>query len=197
MEAPPRAVLTQVSLAISALACKMDAWDAGSVVADLARFGRADGGDASSPTSRAPPRASGALAARHPLVSSAVDPRFPGAVVLDAVGERLLVAAGEACVVSVLEVLPEEAASKELSIHPRRRAAAVDGLRGAATALAFPALDALATKAFESSNGPPRADTDHHARARRAPRRGRGRVSTKTSNRARVRARLWIERLRF
>ena len=54
VEAPPRAVLTQVSLAISALACKMDAWDAGSVVADLlARFGRADGGDASSPTSRA------------------------------------------------------------------------------------------------------------------------------------------------
>ena len=165
VEAPPRAVLTQVSLAISALACKMDAWDAGSVVADLlARFGRADGGDASSPTSRAP-LAARALAARHPLVSSAVDPRFPGAVVLDAVGERLLVAAGEACVVSVLEVLPEEAASKELSIHPRRRAATVDGLRGAATALAFPALDALATKAFESSNGPPRADTDHHARA--------------------------------
>ena len=165
VEAPPRAVLTQVSLAISALACKMDAWDPGSVVADLlARFGRADGGDASSPTTLAP-RAARALAAQHPLVSSAVDPRFPGAVVLDAVGERLLVAAGEACVVAVLEVLPEEAASKDLSIHPRRRAAIVDGLRGAATALAFPALDALATKAFGSSNGPPRADTDHHARA--------------------------------
>jgi hypothetical protein len=163
VEAPPRAVLTQVSLAISALACKMDAWDAGSVVADLlARFGRADGGDASSPTTNAP-SAARALAARHPLVSSAVDPRFPGAVVLDAVGERLLVAAGEACVVSVLEVLPEEAASKDLSIHPRRRAAIVDGLRGAAAALVFPALDALATKAFESSNGG--ADTDHHARA--------------------------------
>ena len=167
VEAPPRAVLTQVSLAISALACKMDAWDAGSVVADLlARFGRAEGGDASSPasspTTRAP-RAARALAARHPLVSSAVDPRFPGAVVLDAVGERLLVAAGEACVVSVLEVLPEEAKAKDLSIHPRRRAAIVDGLRGAAAALAFPALDALAAKAFESSNGG--SETDHHARA--------------------------------
>ena len=170
VEAPPRAVLTQVSLAISALACKMDAWDAGSVVADLlARFGRAEGGDASSPASSPPtraPRAARALAARHPLVSSAVDPRFPGAVVLDAVGERLLVAAGEACVVSVLEVLPEEAKAKDLSIHPRRRAAIVDGLRGAAAALAFPALDALAAKAFlvsSSSNGG--ADTDHHARA--------------------------------
>ena len=163
VEAPPRAVLTQVSLAISVLACKMDAWDPRSVVADVvARFG-ANGGSNSSPTDA--PRAARVLASRHPLVSSAVDPRFPGAVVLDAVGERLLVAAGEACVVSVLEVLPEEAASKELSIHPRRRAATVDGLRGAATALAFPALDALATKAFESSNGPPRADTDHHARA--------------------------------
>ena len=161
VEAPPRAVLTQVSLAISVLACKMDAWDPRSVVADVvARFG-ANGGSNSSPTDA--PRAARVLASRHPLVSSAVDPAS-GAVLLDAVGERLLIASGEACVVSVLSVLPEEAVSKSLSIHPNRRAAVADGLRAAASSVAFPALNALAAKAFAPApNGP--VAVDHHARA--------------------------------
>jgi hypothetical protein len=43
VEAPPRSVLTQVSLAISALACKMDNWDAGSVAVDIVRHFTNDG----------------------------------------------------------------------------------------------------------------------------------------------------------
>ena len=171
-EAPPRSVLTQVSLAISALACKMDAWDAGSIAADVvARFGGSISfTGASSPTSAAP-RAARAAASRHPLVSSAVD-QTNGAVLLDDLGERIVMAAGEACVVSIFTVLPEEAVSKSLSIHPNRRAAVADGLRAAARAVAFPALDALAAKAF-ALGGPNHTNdtaavdyaTRHHARA--------------------------------
>ena len=37
-DAPPRAVLTQVALAVSVLACKMESWDAPGVAVDLARY---------------------------------------------------------------------------------------------------------------------------------------------------------------
>lgn len=39
-EAPPRTVLTQVALAIAALACKMPNWDPAALVSDLAVGGR-------------------------------------------------------------------------------------------------------------------------------------------------------------
>jgi transportin-3 len=45
-DAPPRTVLTQVALAIAALACKMPNWDAGTIVADLAGYFLADPGGA-------------------------------------------------------------------------------------------------------------------------------------------------------
>ena len=159
VEAPPRSVLTQVSLAISALACKMDAWDAGSVARDIVTHFANDGSNQTQ-TTRAP-TAARLVASRHPLVSSSTD-ASTGAVALCPVGEALLVAAGEACVVSILAVLPEEAVSKNLSIHPKRRADVVDGLRLAATAVAFPALDALAAKVFSNAADPA---ADHHARA--------------------------------
>jgi hypothetical protein len=62
-------------------------------------------------------------------------------------------------------VLPEEAVSKNLSIHPKRRADVVDGLRLAASTVAFPALDQLAAKYFSNAGADPTPAADHHARA--------------------------------
>ena len=136
VEAPPRSVLTQVSLAISALACKMDNWDPGSVAVDIVRHFTNDGSNQTGQTTTRAPTAARQVASRHPLVRSSTD-AATGAVALCGLGEALLVAAGEACIVSILAVLPEEAVSKNLSIHPKRRADVVDGLRLAASAVAW------------------------------------------------------------
>jgi len=164
VEAPPRSVLTQVSLAISALACKMDTWDPGSVAVDIVRHFTNDGSNQTGQTTTRAPTAARVVASRHPLVRSSTD-AATGAVALCGLGEALLVAAGEACIVSILAVLPEEAVSKNLSIHPKRRADVVDGLRLAATAVAFPALDQLAAKYFSNIGADPTPAADHHARA--------------------------------
>ena len=164
VEAPPRSVLTQVSLAISALACKMDNWNAGSVAVDIVAHFTNDGSNQTGQTTTRAPTAARAVASRHPLVRSSTD-AATGAVALCPVGEALLVAAGEACIVSILAVLPEEAVSKNLSIHPKRRADVVDGLRLAASTVAFPALDQLAAKYFSNAGADPTPAADHHARA--------------------------------
>ena len=164
VEAPPRSVLTQVSLAISALACKMDNWDPGSVAVDIVRHFTNDGSNQTGQTTTRAPTAARVVASRHPLVRSSTD-AATGAVALCPVGEALLGVAGEACIVSILAVLPEEAVSKNLSIHPKRRADVVDGLRLAATTVAFPALDQLAAKYFSNVGADPTPAADHHARA--------------------------------
>ena len=83
--AASRAVLTQVALALAALACKMDAWDPASIVPDVLRYfsSSSSGGDGGG---RAP-------------------------------------SSGAACFLHVLAALPEECASKDLSVHPARREA--------------------------------------------------------------------------
>jgi hypothetical protein len=57
VEAPPRSVLTQVSLAISALACKMDNWDPGSVAVDIVRHFTNDGSNQTGQTTTRAPTA--------------------------------------------------------------------------------------------------------------------------------------------
>ena len=161
MEAPPRAVLTQVSLAISVLACKMTTWDAETIVVDLVThfLGTRNG---SGEKTSAPPSA-------KEIVTRLVDNRpellstRPGSD-QTAFIEQCLTTAGEQCLVSILTVLPEEVHSKGLSIHPARRAAVAEGMKKVATSVVFPTLDALATKAFD---GTPTGDNanSHYARA--------------------------------
>ena len=111
--AASRAVLTQVALALAALACKMDAWDPASIVPDVLRYfsSSSSGGDGGG---RAP-------------------------------------SSGAACFLHVLAVLPEECASKDLSVHPARREAVRRGLRDAAATSAFPAMDAISRGASVGS----------------------------------------------
>lgn len=166
-EAPPRTVLTQVSLAISVLACKMVSWSADGIVTDLITHftGIGENGDRiNAPTSA------------KEIVSRWMEGNTPNNpdqhLRLDtdqhAFGEHLLATAGEQCLISILAVLPESCHSKELSIHPARRAEVGEGLKKAATPIVFPTLDLLAAKAFEGSNGGGFHDTapkEHHARA--------------------------------
>ena len=111
--AASRAVLTQVALALAALACKMDAWDPASIVPDVLRYfsSSSSGGDGGG---RAP-------------------------------------SSGAACFLHVLAALPEECASKDLSVHPARREAVRRGLRDAAATSAFPAMDAISRGASVGS----------------------------------------------
>jgi hypothetical protein len=118
--APPRTILTQVSLAIAALACKMAAWEGDAIARDLcAYFTR--------PPASAPPSATR-------VVAALLDHRDVDETVADA---------GATCLLQTLSVLPDECQSGRLSIHPARRREVIDGLRAAAAAAVFPTLDAL------------------------------------------------------
>ena len=110
-EPPPRTVLTQVALAIAALACKMPNWEAGSIVSDLTGYFLADPGSA-------PASARDIVLQRGGGGGGGGD-----AQQLSAGGAQAVTAAGMACLLQILAVLPDECTSTQLSIHPNRRAA--------------------------------------------------------------------------
>ena len=160
-DAPPRAVLTQVALAVSVLACKMESWDAPGVAVDLARF-------FSRPPDAAPPSVLALVASRGggvvapPDASGAAGPAGPagpvqGHVQLTPDGAAVVSVAGIVALLQIFAVLPEECASKDLSIHPARREAVSLGLRAAASSVVYPTLETLVHN--------PNVHADPHARA--------------------------------
>ena len=157
-DAPPRAVLTQVALAVSVLACKMESWDAPGVAVDLARF-------FSRPPDAAPPSVLALVASRGggvvapPDASGATSPAGPVQVHVQLTpdGAAVVSVAGIVALLQIFSVLPEECASKDLSIHPARREAVSLSLRAAASSVVYPTLETLAHN--------PNVHADPHARA--------------------------------
>lgn len=150
-DAPPRAVLTQVALAVSVLACKMESWDAPGVASDLARF-------FSRQPDAAPPSVVALVASRGGgVVAPANADGAATTVQLTRDGAAVVRVAGVVALLHVFAVLPEECASRNLSIHPARREATSLGLRDAASSVVYPALEAFAHD--------PNVRADPHARA--------------------------------
>ena len=150
-EAPPRTVLTQVSLAIAALACKMPNWDERSVAADLVSYFSVD--------AEAAPDA----VVRTVLSLGGGAGSSPGGGVnaLSSEGAAAVTRAGAGCLLQILAVLPDEVTAKEISIHPSRRAAVADGLRAAAAATVHPTLDALARRLWAEPTSPSMGDDNN------------------------------------
>ena len=161
-EAPPRTVLTQVSLAIAALACKMPNWDERAIVRDLAGYFGVD--------AEAAPDAvvNTVVALGGGAGSNPGDANNANLLVnkLSPEGAAAVVRAGAGCLLRILAVLPDEITAREISIHPGRRAAVADGLRAAAAEVVHPALDALARGLWAGGSGeyPPQWGDDVNGR---------------------------------
>ncbi len=148
-ETPPRTVLTQVSLAIAALACKMPNWDERAVVRDLAGYFGVDA-EAAPDAVVNTVVALGGGAGSNPGNANNADGRQK----LSPEGAAAVTRAGAGCLLQILAVLPDEVTAREISIHPGRRAAVADGLRAAAAEVVHPALDALARRLWAAGDVP-------------------------------------------
>ena len=133
-EAPPRTVLTQVALAISALACKMPNWEATTIVSDLTGYFLADPAGAPASAVDVVLRHGGSVVNggggndRHGNHNNngGNGGGGNGAHLLSPEGSHAVSTAGMACLLQILTVLPDECTSNQLSIHPARRAAVAE-----------------------------------------------------------------------
>ena len=153
-EAPPRTVLTQVSLAIAALACKMPNWDERAVVRDLAGYFGVDAEAAPDAVVNTVVALGGGAGSNPGNAANNAE----GHNKLSPEGVAAVTRAGAGCLLQILAVLPDEVTAREISIHPGRRAAVADGLRAAAAEVVHPALDALARRLWASGDDVPGGD---------------------------------------
>ena len=187
-EAPPRTVLTQVSLAIAALACKMPNWDERAVVRDLAGYFGVDAEAAPDAVVNTVVALGGGAGSNPGNAANNAE----GHKKLSPEGAAAVTRAGAGCLLQILAVLPDEVTARR---SPSTRAAAPPSPTG----YARPRRRWCTPRSMHSRAGSGRAGTTFPGAttstggycSRRLRRRGAVFTRRRTG---RVRARVWKRR---